>query len=210
MFPTLIRQVYLASNPPLKAFLMNIISRGEALALLAGTKASDSLMRHALATEAVMGALANRLGANATLWSITGLLHDLDYPQTESDPARHGLAAAELLAESLPDEALCAIRAHNGEMNGHPPATIFDYALRCGETVTGLIAAAALMRPTRYDGMTVKSIKKKLKDKAFAANVNRENIKQCRETGLELDEFLELAICAMAASDAETGGPTCA
>lgn len=155
---------------------MNIIPREDAVALLKARGATDSLMRHALATEAVMHALAERLGSDAGLWSRTGLLHDLDYPETESVPEKHGLLAAELLSGFLPDDALRAIRAHNGEANGCLPETAFDYALRCGETVTGLIAATALMRPTRYDGMSVKSVKKKMKDKAFAANVNRANI----------------------------------
>ena len=82
-------------------------------------------------------------------------------------------------------------------MNGVAPSTRLDFALRCGETVTGLIAAAALMRPTGFEGMPPKSIKKKMKDKAFAASVSRENIRQCAEIGLELDEFLALAIEAM-------------
>ncbi len=183
---------------------MDIISREEALSLLKSSGASDSLMRHALASEAVMKALAARLGMDVELWSRTGLLHDLDYPETASSPEKHGLLAAEKLQGMLPDEARAAILAHNAEMNGSKPHTIFDYALRCGESVTGLIAAAALMRPGGYEGMAVKSIKKKMKDKAFAANVNRANIRQCQEAGLELDDFLALAIEAMAAHDANT------
>lgn len=181
---------------------MDIISREEALARLERNGTSPSLLRHALATEAVMAALARRLGADEALWSRTGLLHDLDYPQTEASPHMHGLETARQLEGCLPDAAIGAIRAHNGEMNGCGPTTLFDHALRCGETVTGLIAAAALMRPSRYEGMSVKSIKKKMKDKAFAANVNRQNIGECVKAGLELDEFLALAIAAMAASDA--------
>ncbi|MDE5832362.1 MAG: HDIG domain-containing protein [Desulfovibrio sp.] len=180
-----------------------MISRNEALELLKNANTTPSLMKHALASEAVMRALAERLGEDEEVWSLAGLLHDLDYPETESAPEKHGLAAAERLESSLPPEALRAIRAHNGEMNGVAPETKFDYALRCGETVTGLISAAALMRPTGYEGMAVKSVKKKMKDKAFAANVNRDNIKQCENAGLGLDEFLELAIGAMAALDTD-------
>ena len=178
-----------------------MITRTEAIALLNENGTSTSLLRHALASEAILAALAVRLGQDAALWAMTGLLHDLDYPQTESDPARHGIVAAQLLADKLPEEALAAIRSHNGEMNGAAPASPLDYALRCGETVTGLIAAAALMRPTRYEGMSVKSIRKKLKDKAFAANVNRANIQECEKIGIELDEFLALAIAAMTELD---------
>ena len=93
-----------------------------------------------------MRALAQHFGENEDLWGLTGLLHDLDYPATAENASRHGLDTAEMLTGQLPDEALTAIRAHNAEMNGAAgPASRFDYALRCGETVTGLISAAALM-----------------------------------------------------------------
>lgn len=174
-----------------------MINRDEALTLLAEQGASESLMRHALASEAVLAALARHLQENEELWARTGLLHDLDFPKTESEPERHGIFGAELLEGKLPAESLTAIRAHNGEMNGHVPEAKLDYGLRCGETVTGLIAAAALLRPTGYEGMEVKSIKKKMKDKAFAASVNRANIRECEQIGLTLDDFLALAIAAM-------------
>lgn len=176
-----------------------MITRDEALALLGQAGTSDSLLRHALASEAVMAAFAKRIGADAGLWGLAGLLHDLDYPQTEASPERHGLETSAMLVGRLPEEALRAIRSHNGEMNGCMPESAFDYALRASETVTGLISAAALMRPTRYEGMSVKSIRKKMRDKAFAANVNRNNISQCEQAGLELDEFLAMAIQAMSA-----------
>lgn len=176
-----------------------MLTRQEALDMLERHKPSPSLMRHSLASEAVMRALARRLGGDEEVWGLAGLLHDLDFPQTEATPERHGLDGAEELAGFLPEEALTAIRAHNSEMNGSQPSAQLDFALRCGESVTGLIAAAALMRPTGYEGMEVKSIKKKLKDKAFAANVSRPNIRQCEDAGLPLDEFLKLVIDAMAA-----------
>lgn len=180
-----------------------MITREEAIALLEQAGTPDSLMRHALASEAVMAAFAERTGADASLWGITGLLHDLDYPKTEAIPERHGLETAEQLAGRLPEDALYAIKSHNGEMNGCAPQSAFDYALRASETVTGLISAAVLMRPARYEGMGVKSIRKKMKDKAFAASVNRNNISQCEQGGLELEEFLALAIAAMAAQDSK-------
>lgn len=183
-----------------------MIQRQSALDLLAEQKTPASLLQHALASEAIMRALAQHFGEDEDVWSLTGLLHDLDYPATAENPARHGLATAEMLAGHLPQEALTAIRAHNAEMNGAAaPASRFDYALRCGETVTGLISAAALMRPTGMEGMEVKSIKKKMKDKAFAASVCRDNIRQCAEAGLELDAFLALSIEAMRANSAELG-----
>lgn len=175
-----------------------MITREDALGLLVAKNFPENLVQHSLASEAVMRSLAEKLGADPEIWGLTGLLHDLDYPATAATPEKHGLEAAKELQNLLPEEALQAIRSHNAEMNGCQPQTRFDYALRCGETVTGLISAAALMRPTGYEGMAVKSIKKKMKDKAFAASVNRANINECQEAGAPLDEFLALAISAMA------------
>ena len=152
-----------------------------------------------------MRALARHLEQDEDIWGLTGLLHDIDYPLTHDDPARHGLVGADRLNGILPEEALHAIRAHNGEMTGVQPESAFDYALRCGETVTGLVVTAALVRPTGMDGMQASSLKKKMKDKAFAASVNRDCIRQCSELGMELGDFLTLAIGAMAAIDEELG-----
>ena len=174
-----------------------MIDRDAALELLRENGPEPHLVQHALASEAVLRALARRFGEDEDLWGLTGLLHDWDYPRTASNPARHGLDAAERLTGLLPDEALQAIRAHNAECNGSAVNGRFDVALRCGETVTGLVSAAALVRPTGMEGMQASSLKKKMKDKAFAASVNRAVIRQCADMGLELDEFLSLAIAAM-------------
>lgn len=187
---------------------MTALSRDEALELLRAATPDPHLMQHALAAEATMRALAHRLGQDVDIWGLTGLLHDLDYAHTAQTPEKHGLESAAMLAGRLPEESLHAIRAHNGEMNGHAPASQLDYALRCGETVTGLVVTAALVRPTGITGMEAKSLKKKMKDKAFAASVSRENIRQCAEIGLELDDFLQLSIAAMATQATALGLPT--
>ena len=176
-----------------------MIDRDAALALLTAQNPEPHMLLHALQSEAVMRALATRLGHDPELWGLTGLVHDLDFPQTKDHPERHALVAAQMLKDKLPPEACAAIAAHNNEMNGAPaPAGAFDFALRAGETVTGMIWAAALMRPTRFDGLEAKSIKKKMKDKAFARAVRRENILECEKAGIGLDEFLALAIAAIA------------
>lgn len=184
-----------------------MITRQEAMDLLLSHRPESHLVNHAVQTEAIMAAMAGRLGQDAVLWGLTGLLHDLDYPLTRDTPSRHGLEAAVELAGLLPDEALRAIVAHNGERTGMAPESVFDYALRASEAVTGLISAAALIRPTGMEGLAPKSIKKKMKDKAFAAMVSREDILECAKAGLDLDEFLALAIAAMAGV-AETTGLT--
>lgn len=177
-----------------------MLSREQALGMLADAGVKDHLLQHSLASEAVLRALARRFGEDEEEWGLTGLLHDIDFPATAEAPERHGLEGARALEGLMPERALQAIRAHNGECNGTPVTCRFDVALRCGETVTGLVTAAAYVRPTGIAGMEVKSLKKKLKDKAFAAGVNRPIIKSCTDMGLSLDEFLGLAISAMSAS----------
>ncbi len=182
-----------------------MITRDEAYALLKQHIPDAALVVHCVESEAVLGALARRLGKDEALWSLTGLLHDLDYATTKDNHARHGLDSADLLAGKLPEEAITAIRAHNGEHTGVAPATDLDFALRCGETVTGLIHTAALVRPTRLEGMEAKSLKKKMKDKAFAASVSRETIGQCEKLGLDQAEFFTLAIAAVASVADQVG-----
>lgn len=182
-----------------------MLTRDEALALVKAQGPEPHLVHHAVQTEAIMRALALRLGHDPELWGVTGLLHDLDYPATRDTPARHGLEAAALLTGRMPDDALRAIVAHNEECTGVAAASPFDFALRAAESATGLISAAALVRPTHMQGMEPKSLKKKMKDKAFAAAVSRERIRECERLGLTLDDFFLLAIPAMATVAAETG-----
>ena len=174
-----------------------MLDRNAALDLIAGFSPEPHMVQHALASESVMRALAGHFGEDADLWGITGLLHDVDYPLTKETPEQHGIKAMEVLAGKLPDAAIAAIAAHSSEYTGIEPKTRMDTALRAAETITGLISAAALMRPTGMEGMQAKSLKKKMKDKAFAASVSRERIKECETIALPLDDFLELAIKAM-------------
>ena len=184
-----------------------MLNRAEALELIKAQGPEPHLIQHALASEAVLRALAARLGEDEDLWAMAGLLHDIDYPLTADNMADHGYVGADMLAGKAPDAVCRAIRAHNprpGDAES-APATPLDFALRCGETVTGLISAAALVRPTGLDGMQASSLKKKMKDKAFAASVCRETIKECDRLGLELTEFLDLAIAAMSSMDEDAG-----
>ncbi len=182
-----------------------MLNREEALNLLKENIKEPNLISHSLESEAVLRGLAEKLGKDVELWGVTGLLHDLDYSSMESED-RHGLDTADMLEGKLPTEALDAIKRHAFEMNGSDaPSTEFDYALRCGETVTGLVHAGALVRPTKIDGMKPKSLKKKMKDKAFAASVSRDCIRECDKIGLELGEFLQIAIASITAIAPEVG-----
>ncbi|MDR2893825.1 MAG: HDIG domain-containing protein [Deltaproteobacteria bacterium] len=175
------------------------VDREAALNRLKEQKPDSNQMQHALNSEAIMRALAARLGEDQDRWGVCGLLHDVDYPHTMNDHPNHGLMAIGLL-QGLPgvDEAMVnAIVAHNSEFSGKEPVSTLDYALRAAETMTGLVYAASLMRPTGMVGMEVKSLKKKFKDKAFAANCRRDRIQECEKCGLSLDEFMDISIKAM-------------
>jgi uncharacterized protein len=183
-----------------------MITRQEALELLKSNLPENNLIKHSLSTEAVLREIAEKLNKDQEVWGLTGLLHDLDYSLTVGEHSLHGLKSSEMLQGRLPDEALRAIRVHAAEMNNSgTPETELDFALRCGETVTGLIMAAGLIRPGGLEGMKPKSLKKKIKDKAFAASVNRETIKEHEKLGLDLDAFLILSIAAMQSISTELG-----
>lgn len=175
-----------------------MISREQALALLKAQNPDDYLWQHSLSSEAIMRALAPSFGGNEEAWGICGLLHDVDFMETKNAPEKHGLVAKNLLEqEGLDTPYVYAIAAHNSEYTGHEPKEPLDYALRCAETITGLISAAALIRPDGMQGMQAKSIKKKMKDKSFAAAVSRERIKECEKINLSLDDFITISINAM-------------
>ena len=175
------------------------MNREDALTLIQAQNPEAHMLQHALASEAVMRALARRFGKDEALWGLAGLVHDVDYPFTKDTPEKHGLTAAELLRDKAPEAVIQAVMAHNSEYNGTAVSGKMDIALRAAESVTGLVSAAALVRPTGYEGMAASSLKKKMKDKAFAASVSRERIKECEQAGLSLDEFLTISIEAMAA-----------
>lgn len=184
------------------------MDRTEALALMEERLTAEALRRHSLASEAVMRALARKLGkaeAEVERWGLLGLLHDLDYGQTERTPGQHGLRTVEYLADQgFSDEELAAIKAHNAEMLGLERVSELDLALTCGEVVTGLVAAAALVQPDKkLASVKPASAVKKMKDKAFARSVNREHIELCECLGLPLIDFMTLAVAAMAELEAD-------
>lgn len=167
---------------------------------------SLSLRRHMLATEAIMAALATRLGEDVVLWGLAGLAHDLDSEETEGDAARHGVAAAARLRElGLPEEAVHAVEAHNPE-TGVVSTTRFDVALVAADQLSGLVTAAALVRPEKdLTGVQLKSVRKRYREGAFARGVDRAAIARCAELDLELDEFLALGLEAMQGIAPELG-----
>lgn len=186
--------------------MSKVPTRDEALALLRSRVRSEYTIRHSLATEAVLRALARRLGQDEHLWGIAGLLHDLDYEDVGGDPQRHGLVAAEMLRSAgLPDEVCDAIIAHNGDSLGIPCRTALDFALTAGESVTGLVFAMALVLPSKsVADVKASSIRKRMREPRFAANVSRERVRHFSGLGLTEEEFLEIAVRAMKEMGDET------
>ena len=181
-----------------------MLSRDEALQLVNKHLTKKNLVKHVLAVEAIMRALARRFGQDEEVWGLAGLLHDLDYEQTSDAPDRHGRVTAEILgAYDLPDEVASAVLAHAGHVER---TSSINKAIYCVDPVTGLIVASALMHPTKsLSGLDGAFVGKRFKEKRFAASANREAIASCRDLDLELHEFLEISIDAMRAISRELG-----
>ncbi|NQV13310.1 MAG: HDIG domain-containing protein [Parcubacteria group bacterium] len=183
------------------------MTRDDAFALLKEHIKDEKNIFHSRETEVIMRALAQKLGENEELWGISGLLHDLDWEETQEKPEEHGKVAAELLKGKFPEVGINAIQAHNYEYNKVVERqTKLDYAVACAESITGLIFASALVHPDKkLANVKAKSIRKKMKDKSFAAKVSREMIKECEQLELSLDEFIELSLGAMQEISDELG-----
>jgi putative nucleotidyltransferase with HDIG domain len=171
------------------------MTREEAIKLLKEQVKSDNLIKHCLAVGAIMKGLAKELNEDPERWEIIGILHDLDYEYTKNNPEIHAKKTVELLEDKLTDEEKNAILAHN---NHAPLNTKMDYALYAADPISGLVTAAVLVRPDKsIEGLKVKSLKKKFKDKSFASGANRENIRKIEGIGIELNRFFEISIESM-------------
>ena len=176
-----------------------MIERTQALALLKEYCKEEGLIKHSVATEAVMQALAKRLGHNPDQWGIAGLLHDLDYDETKEDPPRHTLRTEEILRDKgIDEEIIEAIKAHNAEALGMVRGKPFHFAVTCAESITGMIVATTLVYPDKkIASVKPSSIVKRMKEKGFARTVRRDAIRECEKLGLGLEEFAELSLKAM-------------
>jgi len=177
---------------------MSSPSREQVLAIVEARVASENLRRHMLATEAIMRALAARLGADPDLWGLAGLAHDLDCEETADDFSQQGVVVAETLRElGAPETVAHAVMAHN-PATGVAAESPFDFALLATDQLSGLITAATLVRPEKdLAGVSIKSVRKRFRESAFARGVDRDAIVRCGELGLELDEFMGLGLAAM-------------
>ncbi|MFL0248309.1 HDIG domain-containing metalloprotein [Candidatus Clostridium stratigraminis] len=182
-------------------------TREEAYTLLKEFNKSDSLIKHALSVEAVMGHFAGLLGeSDVNKWKIVGLLHDIDY---EMYPEEHCVKAGELLRERhWPEDYIHAIQSHGyGICIDTEPIEKMEMVLYTIDELTGLITATALMRPSKSIlDMELKSVKKKWKQKSFAAGVNRELIEEgAKKLQMNLDYIMEETIKAMQGVAEEIG-----
>lgn len=157
---------------------------------------TKNLIKHVLAVEAVMRALARRLEQDEEKWGLCGLLHDLDYDETVNEPERHSLLTAELLKDQDVDEDIIyAIKCHCDKV---PKKSVMDKAIYAADPVTGFIVACALMHPEKkLAPLDLAFMKRRFKEKRFAMGASREQMASCSELGLELDEFLMLSLTAM-------------
>ena len=180
-------------------------TREEALELFRKYNKSESLYHHALEVEAVMREEAERTGEDPEYWGIIGFLHDIDW---EMFPGEHCKKAPELLKEiNLPDDMIHAICSHGyGLVTDVKPERHMEKFLYTIDELSGLVHATALMRPEKMKGISVKSIKKKWKDKSFAAGVNRDVISNGAEMlGMDISELMQITIDGMTKAAPETG-----
>ncbi len=199
------------------------MDREEALNLLKENLFNQNLIKHSLAVEAIMRALARHFDEgeedksssspfaitreDEEKWGLTGLLHDIDYEKVKDDLSRHSLVGAKILEDLGIDKDICqAVKVHN-EAHGIPPQTLIEKALFVADPLTGLIVAAALVLPSKkLNDLTPENVLNRFKEKAFARGANREIIKKCEELlGLKLEEFVKIGLLAMQKISQELG-----
>lgn len=191
------------------------MSREEAYQLLTKYLHNKNLIKHCLASEAAMKGIYRYLHASdlneqtEEIWGITGLLHDVDYEiaQMGNKLDKHGFLIFEHEPNSIPEPIAHAIKAHNFENTKVEPVSDMDWAIAIVDGLTGFIVACALVRPNKkLEEVTVDAIVKKMGDKAFSRNVNRELIKLCEEKlGIKLEKFIEITLISMQKISNELG-----
>ena len=188
------------------AVAADVVDRARAWAILTEFTYGDSLRKHARAVEASMRAYAGRYGEDPETWGIAGMLHDFDYEMHPRAP-QHPMKGAELLrARGVTEPVVYAILAH-ADYSGMPRVSLLDRALYACDELTGFVHACALVRPGKViTGLEAASVRKKLKDKAFARTVNRDDVyRGAAELGVDLDAHITFVLDALAAVAREIG-----
>ena len=184
--------------------MSHLPSRSDAWTLVCEYTQSDSLRRHMLAVEAAMRAYARHFGESEEFWGLVGLLHDFDYERWP-DPPDHPLKGAQILAErGYSAELIYAIKSHADYLPDFPRVSRVDKALYACDELSGFITACAMVRPERLSGMKASSVKKKMKQKGFAAAVSRDDMIQgAANLGVDFDPHIQFVIDAMNSIAAE-------
>lgn len=174
------------------------MARQDDLKLLREYTQSESLIRHMLAVEAAVRAYAIKFGEDTDKWATVGLMHDFDYERWP-DPPDHPLQGAAILKQQgYPDDVIYAIKSHADYLIDCPRVSLLDKTLYACDELCGFIVACALMRPARLEGMTAKSVRKKMKQASFAAAVNRDDIiRGAADLGVELDAHIAFVISSL-------------
>lgn len=181
------------------------MTRQDALQFLKENLQNENLLKHCFAVEAIMSALAEKLGQDKEKWTLAGLLHDIDYEKTKNEPQNHSLIGAQILEQKNLDKEICeAVKTHN-EMHGIRPESLMARALYVSDPISGLIVASTLVLPSKkIKDLTRENVLNRFKEKGFARGAKREIISQC-ETFLEitLQDFTEIALKAMQGIDTQ-------
>jgi putative nucleotidyltransferase with HDIG domain len=181
------------------------MNREEAWQLMSEWTESDSLRKHMLAVEAAMRAYARRFGEDEEKWGVTGLLHDMDYEKHPTPDEHPMVGVRELEKRGYPDDVLHAIEGHADYLDV-PRDTLMSKTLYAVDELSGFIVACAMVRPEGLENMKAKSVRKKMKQKSFAAAVNRDDIvRGAEELGVDLNEHIEFVASALRESSDELG-----
>ncbi len=183
------------------------MTRGEAWAVLTEHTSNPNLRKHMLGVEAVMRAYARRFGEDEERWGVVGLLHDLDYEKYPSREAGHPFKGVEILRGRGIDESICRAILSHADYSGVPRETLMEKALFAADELSGFVVAVALVKPNRaLAEVDVTSVRKKMKDKAFARGVRREDIVSgAEELGIPLDEHIASVLAALQGIATELG-----
>ena len=174
------------------------MNRADALALMEEYTTKEGLRKHMLAVEAAMRAYAERFGGDVEKWGIVGLLHDFDYERWPNPP-EHPLKGSEILREKgYPEDVIYAIKSHADYLTDCPRVSPMDKSLYACDELTGLIMATSLMQPAGIAGVEVANVKKKIKQKGFAASISRDDLARgAHDLGVEMDEHIGVVLGAM-------------
>lgn len=185
---------------------MTLPTREHAWSLVCEYTQSESLRRHMLAVEAAMRAYARRFAEDEGLWGLVGLLHDFDYERWP-DPPDHPLKGSEILRQrGYPEILIYAIKSHADYLTDCPRVSRLDKGLYACDELAGFVTACAMVRPERLAGMQASSVKKKMKQKSFAAAVSREDmLRGAQDLGVDFDQHVQFVIDAMGTIAAELG-----